>query len=67
MKNLILISGSESTRRVVLHQLEELFENNIEIESYSTDEGINKCFYNSVVVLTTSLIYNECKAYFDDI
>lgn len=65
MKKVILIAGSEATRLVILNQLDELFEGSIIIESYSIDAGINERFYNSVVVLSTSLIYEDSIEYID--
>ena len=40
MKRLVVISGSEATRRELAGQLEDLFDHRVRIESYATDLGL---------------------------
>ena len=66
MKRLVVISGSEATRRELIAQLEELFDHGVQIESYATDNGIHHKISHALVLLTSSLVLEECKASLED-
>jgi transcriptional regulator with PAS, ATPase and Fis domain len=65
MKRLVVISGSEATRRELAGQLEELFDHSVRIESYATDLGLPRKIKQALVLLTSSLVLDECKDHLD--
>jgi transcriptional regulator with PAS, ATPase and Fis domain len=61
LKRLAVISGSEATRRALVSQLEELFDNSVQLESYSLDQGLGPRIEDALVLLTSDLILDECR------
>lgn len=66
MRRLVIISGSEATRRELIAQLEDLFDHRVQIESYATDNGTPPRIGQALVVLTSSLVLEECKDILED-
>ena len=66
MKRLVVISGSEATRRELLAQLEDLFDHRVQIESYATDNGLHHKIAHALVLVTSSLVLEECKNRLED-
>ncbi len=66
MKRLVVISGSEATRRELIAQLEDLFDHRVQIESYATDNGIHHKIGHALVLLTSALIREEVKDCLED-
>jgi len=65
MKRLVVISGSEATRRELARQLEELFGSSVTLESHAVDNGLTGKVKGALVVLTSSLIVGDCKDFID--
>jgi sigma-54 dependent transcriptional regulator, acetoin dehydrogenase operon transcriptional activator AcoR len=65
MKRLVVISGSEPTRRELARQLEELFGSSVTLESHAVDNGLSGKVKGALVLLTSSLILDECKDFID--
>jgi transcriptional regulator with PAS, ATPase and Fis domain len=59
IKSIVLITGTEQTRKALLEQIKEYIGDLIEIKSYALDEGINEKIRADLVVLSTRLIYDE--------
>jgi transcriptional regulator with PAS, ATPase and Fis domain len=66
VKRLVVISGTEATRLNMHSQLEDLFEGTVRIESHATDVGAPRRIRHALVLLTSPLILDECKGWFDD-
>ncbi|MDQ7092643.1 sigma 54-interacting transcriptional regulator [Desulfosporosinus sp. PR] len=66
MMRLVLISGTESTRIMLLQQLKELLPEDIHIASFSIELGIKEKFNNSIVLFTTRNVYNQAAGFIDD-
>ena len=65
MKRIVVISGSEATRREIHEQLNQLLGDIVQLESYATDNGIDKQFRDSIVLLTSPLIAAQCNDHVD--
>jgi len=65
MKRLVVISGSEPTRRELARQLEELFGSSVTLESHAVDNGLSGKVKGALVLLTSSLIVDDCKGFID--
>ena len=66
MKRLVLISGSDATRRALVSQLEDLFENRVEVESYALDNGpLTQSIGEALVLLTSELLLGQCSRLID--
>jgi transcriptional regulator with PAS, ATPase and Fis domain len=65
MKRLVLISGSEATRRALASQVEELFDNGLAFDSFALDNGLDHTIRNALVVLASVQIQAECREYLD--
>jgi len=63
MQRLIVISGTEATRRELSAQLADLFDDSVEIASYAVDNGLPGTFADAVVLLTSALLLEECGGY----
>jgi len=66
MKRLVIIAGSEATRRELSGQLEDLFDHRVRIESYAMDLGLPSRIGDALVLLTSSLVLDECKDSLED-
>ncbi|CDF59302.1 sigma-54 interaction domain-containing protein [Thermobrachium celere] len=59
MKKVVLIAGTEHTRETLHEQLESYIGGIAQVESYAIDKGIKDKIKADIVIISTSLIYNE--------
>ncbi|MBM7661886.1 transcriptional regulator with PAS, ATPase and Fis domain [Bacillus mesophilus] len=58
-KKLVLLAGSKETRRALTEQLNDILGDFIEIESFSSEEGLPSLLENELVIYSSYLIENE--------
>ena len=63
MMRLVVISGSEPTRREVVAQLTELFGGSVVMDSCTGPEGLAEPIHNALVLVTSHWTYRECKQF----
>ncbi|MDR3670141.1 MAG: sigma 54-interacting transcriptional regulator [Holophaga sp.] len=61
MKKLVVISGSEVTRKELASQLANLFGNSVEIESHALNNGDTPRIENALVVVASATILERCR------
>lgn len=66
MMRFVLITGTESTRFMLVEQLNELFSKEIHIISYSLETGIIQKIYNSIILVTSSSVREQALPFIDE-
>jgi transcriptional regulator with PAS, ATPase and Fis domain len=64
-KRVVLITGTERTRVTLLEQLKSCVGDFVSLESYALDLGIRKRISADLVVVSTSIIYDEVLEYLE--
>ncbi|TMW71539.1 sigma-54 interaction domain-containing protein [Alteribacter natronophilus] len=62
-KKLVLLAGSEETRRTLVDQLSEFIGTFVNIESFAVDEGIDRIISDRLILLSSYLIEEEVKPF----
>ncbi|MBM7097640.1 sigma 54-interacting transcriptional regulator [Bacillus sp. H-16] len=62
-RKLVVLAGSEETRKTLVAQLSEFIGTFVQIESYAVDEGIGRVIQDRVVLLSSYLIEEEVAAF----
>lgn len=65
-KRLVVISGSETARRALASQMEELFDGRVDIESFALNQGIPRMIEHALVLLTSSGVLEKSKEFIGD-
>ncbi|GIO08633.1 Fis family transcriptional regulator [Brevibacillus reuszeri] len=58
-KEIILLTGTMETRKMLVRQLQDVIGDFVRIHSYSYDEGIPQVFHSQLIILSTSAIEEE--------
>ena len=62
-KRLVVISGSETARRGLASQMEELFDGRVDIESYAVNDGITRKIERAVVLPTSPWVLEKSRTH----
>lgn len=65
MNKIILICGTENTRKTLYFQLKDYFGDSVDIESYATDSGINSILKGDLFLISSHLILEDALKYIE--